>query len=427
VSTYSGILRRPAVTVVLRAPFTAAPWRATAQLASGCVLGMLSTNAMILLGGLALGFSVTGLLGLPMIAALLSCSRVFTGWQRTRFAAYTGWSPPEPAAWPAAGTRRGRLLAEARSRTARRAGLYHLLAGVVNTAGFVAAIGFWSIGIALATVAVYSWTLPAVNLFGWHMHDPLVLAGIAVGGLVVLFTAPWVALGGAALDRRAAAALFGPSRADLFDQQVRLLTASRDGLLSATDLERRRLERDLHDGIQQRLTSLAVNLGLARETFTDLPEPVRAVIVDAHEEAKQTLSDLRDIVRGLHPAVLESRGLDAALSGIVAHSRIPVRLTVAAPCRPSPTVEAVAYFVVCEALTNVTKHAGATLVDVTIRRVGDILHVRIADDGKGGASADGGTGMRGMAQRVASVDGTIDIVSPAGNGTTITVELPCET
>ncbi len=199
-------------------------------------------------------------------------------------------------------------------------------------------------------------------------------------------------------------------------------------MLDAADAERRRIERDLHDGAQQRLVSLAVNLGLARSTLGDLPEDARKVIDEAHREAKEAIAELNNLVRGLHPAVLEDRGLDAALSGVAARLPVPVRVAVDLPQRPSPTVEAVAYFVVSEALTNVVKHAQATRADVTVERIGETLLVVVADDGAGGAdlaAAGGGTGLAGLAKRVASVDGTFSCRSPAGGPTVITVELPC--
>jgi signal transduction histidine kinase len=216
------------------------------------------------------------------------------------------------------------------------------------------------------------------------------------------------------------------SRAEELALRVRDLTESRADVVDAADAERRRIERDLHDGAQQRLVSLAMNLGMARATLTDVDPKAREAIEHAHDEAKQALAELRQLVRGLHPAVLEDRGLDAALSGIAARSPVQTRLSVDVPVRPSPTVEAVAYFVVSEALTNVAKHAQAQSVDIDVRRRGDLLLVEIRDDGQGGADPLDGTGLRGLAQRIRSVDGTWTIESPLGGPTVIRVELPCE-
>ncbi len=202
------------------------------------------------------------------------------------------------------------------------------------------------------------------------------------------------------------------------------LTQTRTGVVDAADAERRRLERDLHDGTQQRLVSLAVNLGLARVQAQTAQEAQQA-LAEAHEEAKTALAELRNLIRGLHPAVLEDRGLDAALSGIAARLPIPVRLTVDVPRRPPPTIEAVAYFVVSEGLTNITKHAQASQAEVVVQRAGDRLHIIISDDGVGGADPARGTGLAGLAKRAASVDGTLEIASPPGGPTLLTVDLPC--
>lgn len=221
-------------------------------------------------------------------------------------------------------------------------------------------------------------------------------------------------------------ALLGRSREEDLARRVEDLTASRDGAVDAADAERRRIERDLHDGAQQRLVSLALNLGLAKATLTDLPPEAREVIDAAHREAKEAIEELNGLVRGLHPAVLDELGLDAALSGLAARAPLPVRLRVDLPQRVTPAVEAVAYFVVSEALTNVAKHAReATRADVAVTRLGGILRVVIADDGPGGADPARGSGLKGLAQRVRSVDGTFRMSSPAGGPTMMSVELPC--
>jgi len=239
-----------------------------------------------------------------------------------------------------------------------------------------------------------------------------------------LLAAPWLTAGVQALDVRAARALLGPSRAEELEHRVEHLSKTRAGVVDAADAERRRLERDLHDGTQQRLVSLAINLGMARAQVSTAEE-ARQAIADAHEEAKSALAELRDLIRGLHPAVLEDRGLDAALSGVTARMPIPVRLTVDLPRRPAPVIEAVAYFVVSEGLANIVKHAQASQAEVVVSRAGDRLHIIVSDDGAGGADPSRGTGLTGLAKRAASVDGTFEIVSPPGGPTLLTVDLPC--
>ncbi len=252
-------------------------------------------------------------------------------------------------------------------------------------------------------------------------------------GIVLLIMAltPWVPpLAGwvTRTDEGLARTLLGPGRREALALRVETLARSRADLVAAADAERRRIERDLHDGAQQRLVSLAMNLGMARERFEAEPEPVRQAIAAAHDEAVLALTELREFIRGLHPAVLNDRGLDAALSGLAARAPLPVRLRVDVPEPAAPGVEAVAYFIVSEAITNVVKHAQATRAEVTVTQAGDRLRIVVTDDGRGGAvpSAGDSTGLRGLAQRAAAVDGTLSIDSPPGGPTTITAELPCE-
>src|SRR6185437_1887977 len=186
---------------------------------------------------------------------------------------------------------------------------------------------------------------------------------LTVAGILLLAAAPFVTAGVAALDVRVTQALLGPNRAEELEHRVERLTKTRAGAVDAADAERRRLERNLHDGTQQRLVSLAMNLGMAK----------------AHLETKEALAELRNLIRGLHPPVLEDRGLDAALSGVAARMPIPVKLTVNVPCRPSPTIEAVAYFVVSEGLTNITKHSQASQAEVFVEQAGDRLHIIVTD------------------------------------------------
>jgi signal transduction histidine kinase len=288
-------------------------------------------------------------------------------------------------------------------------------------------------GVAAGLVAA-CWLAPAAAI-GYLVADrPFAAAGAAAcaAAVVLLFAAPWLARLVARADETMARTLLGPSQSEELALRLESLTRSRAEIVAATDAERRRIERDLHDGAQQRLVSLAMNLGMAKARFTDAPEPVRRAIADAHEEAILALSEVREFIRGLHPAVLNDRGLDAALSGLAARAPLPVRLRVDLPKPASPSVEAVAYFIVSEALTNVAKHAQATHAEVTVTRDGDKLRVVVTDNGSGGAAPTGsgdvrgGTGLRGLAQRAASVDGTLTIDSPPGGPTVIAAELPCE-
>jgi signal transduction histidine kinase len=265
-----------------------------------------------------------------------------------------------------------------------------------------------------------SWYGPAA----WRQIAYLLLAPV-----LALACLPGLVAGGARFARVDASLgrrLLGAGRADALTQRIATLSRSRADVVAATDAERRRIERDLHDGAQQRLVSLAMNLGMARAALTgETPGPVRQAIADAHDEATLALAELREFVRGLHPVVLDDRGLDAALSGIAARSPVPVRLTVDVAGRCDPSIEAVAYFVVSEALANIARHSRAARAWVAVVRTADRLRVTVTDDGVGGADPGAGTGLRGLAQRTAAVDGTLTVASPRGGPTTISVDLPC--
>jgi signal transduction histidine kinase len=342
--------------------------------------------------------------------------------------------PPQPMIehrlrWPG-------IAAAVRSLATWRQIGYHLFAGPLLAGAAAAAIGTWLAGVMYTLVYAYAWAMPSDGLLfrarppgAVNNNLPALLgfpidAWLTAGGLVLLVAAPWITAGVAALDARAAVALLGPSRADELEHRVEHLTQTRAGVVDAADAERRRLERDLHDGAQQRLVSLAMNLGMARAQATTAEEAQQA-IAEAHEEAKAALTELRNLIRGLHPAVLEDRGLDAALSGVAARMPVPVRLTVDLPRRPPPVIEAVAYFVVSEALANIAKHAQASQAEVIVHRAGDRLHLIVSDDGVGGADPSRGTGLTGLARRASSVDGSFEIASPPGGPTLLTVDLPC--
>lgn len=303
---------------------------------------------------------------------------------------------------------------------------YHFLAGMLFGGLETLVVALITAGLATSLTTVWVYAIP----WKWRIEHPeysTQAAYISVAGLLVLAAVPYLAAALVRLESEVVPALLGRSREEDLARRVEDLTESRAGAVDAADAERRRIERDLHDGAQQRLVSLALNLGIARATLVDLPPEAREVIDAAHREAKEAIEELSSLVRGLHPAVLDELGLDAALSGLAARAPLPVRLRTDLPRRPAPAVEAVAYFVVSEALTNVAKHAPeATRADVTVIRLGGILRVVIADDGLGGADPARGSGLTGLAQRVRSVDGTFRMSSPVGGPTMMSVDLPCQ-
>jgi len=204
------------------------------------------------------------------------------------------------------------------------------------------------------------------------------------------------------------------------------LAASRARIVEAGDAERRRLERNLHDGAQQRLVSLALNLRLAARACDPDDEASRSAFERAGDELAQALEELRELARGIHPAVLSDRGLEPAIEALAARTLVPVEWEIALEERLPEPVEAAAYYVIAESLTNAAKHANATTVTVRIEREDGLARIEVTDDGIGGADAAQGSGLRGLGDRVAALDGTLSLDSPPGRGTRLHVEIPCE-
>jgi signal transduction histidine kinase len=206
--------------------------------------------------------------------------------------------------------------------------------------------------------------------------------------------------------------------------KLEALRASRARIVEAGDAERRRLGRDLHDGAQQRLVALMIELQLARERFESDPAGAKELIDSAFANAQAAVGELRDLASGIHPAVLGQRGLEAALESLGSRAPIPVEIESDLDGRLPSTVETAAYFVVAEALTNVAKYAQATYASVTVRRADGRAVIDIRDDGVGGADATAGSGLRGLQDRVGALDGTLEVRSPPGAGTLVTARIP---
>ncbi|MBP2477452.1 signal transduction histidine kinase [Crossiella equi] len=247
-----------------------------------------------------------------------------------------------------------------------------------------------------------------------------------VVGMVLLFLAPVLVRGMSIVHVALTRTVLEPKSAADLAARVREVEERRSVAMRAAEAERRRIERDLHDGAQQQLVALAMKLGRARARHGNDPDGAMTLVAEAHQEAKDAIEMLRSLTRGLHPPVLEDRGLDAALSALAAHCPVPVRISYDVSPRPTQTIEAIGYFVVAEALTNIAKHARASRAGVEVRREEDRLVIRVTDDGVGGAAATPGSGLAGLADRAGGVDGRLSISSPAGGPTAVTVELPCE-
>ncbi|MEU1496253.1 sensor domain-containing protein [Streptomyces sp. NPDC005732] len=235
---------------------------------------------------------------------------------------------------------------------------------------------------------------------------------------------PFIARGLTNVDRAMVRGLLSPS--DELERRIAELESDRGVVVDTAAADLRRIERDLHDGAQARLVNLAMGLGLAKEKLLEgqADETVAAMVDEAHGEVKLALQELRDLARGIHPAVLTDRGLDAALSSVATRCTVPVKVTADLPSRPAAAIEGIAYFTVSELLQNISKHSGARSASVDVWRTDQRLLIQVQDDGRGGARLDRGTGMAGLADRLGAVDGLFVIDSPPGGPTTITAELP---
>jgi signal transduction histidine kinase len=402
-------------------------WLAMTSHLAGLFTGLAAM--VVFITGLSLGFSllVLALVGLPILGLTLRAADWFAVAERARIALMLGLRMP---AWPAearAGYRWGvvphwRMFTE--KATWGEIG-YGLLRFPVSAVAATLSCAAWAAGLVLLTLPLYNRFLPSggAEIGSTVFKSTPVLAASAVVGLVLLLAAPQITRGLAIADAALSRWLLGP-RSDLA-ARVTELEISRERVVDAAEAERRRIERDLHDGAQQRLVALAMDLGRAKARFADDIDAAAGLVDQAHAQAKEALTELRNLVRGVHPPVLTERGLDAALSGLAALCPVPVDVHVDVPVRPKASVEAVAYFVVAEALTNVAKHSRASRAKVVVEGHGypGTLNVMVSDDGVGGADVHS-PGLSGLADRAAGVDGRLTVESPVGGPTIIAAELP---
>jgi signal transduction histidine kinase len=411
---------------VLQAPLSPRTWTAAAYLVASMPVGIFWF--MVLSTGISVGAALVIVwVGVPILALTMLAWRG-GAWLERRWVGLTlGVRIPDPYRPLPPGGLLARWGAAAADPATWKDLAYLVLLLPLGVAWFVITVTMWSLALgSLAGPAWVPWGEVRVTYGTGRSYvldtvpEALVLV---VLGLVLCVAAAWATRGMAAAHAAVARSLLGPSQAQL-RARVTALEASRDRAVDAAEDERRRIERDLHDGAQQRLVSLAMDLGMAREKLRKDPQAATGLVDAAHEEAKRALAELRDLARGIHPAVLADRGLDAAISALAARSPVPVGVEVATERLPGP-VESTAYFVVAEALTNAAKHARAGEVTVRIARHGDLLVVEVADDGVGGADPAAGSGLRGLADRAAAIDGRLTVTSPPGGPTLVRAELPC--
>ena len=402
-------------------------WRELAHVSMDWIIGTFTVLVIGILLTVTVSVSWLVLTLIPLAWLLFELSEWLGRAERSRAATLLDLPLPSPHLPLTAPTRLGRMRQRATSRSRWAEIGYLVLLPFLSLFG-IAALIVWAGSVTLIFLPAYVSDLPGGQArFGLFTVGP---GGAAAGATVVgvvglILLAPWLTGAAAGIDRRAVRRLLGPSQRMALTEQVRRAEARRSVAVESAESERQRIERDLHDGAQQRLVALAMDLGRAREQFERDPERARELITDAHEEAKAALSELRDLVRGIHPAVLSDRGLDPALSAVVARVDVPVEFDVQVPRRLSPAIESTAYFVVTEALTNVVRHAKATRAKVTVAQAGGRLIIEVSDDGVGGADSATGTGLAGLAKRVESLGGWLRVVSPVGGPTTLMAEIPC--
>ncbi|MCF1646835.1 sensor histidine kinase [Streptomyces indiaensis] len=400
------------------------PWRSAAYLFTGAVTGLVVLVGIVL-GAVAGGVLALALVGLPLLLGTALAGIPVAALERCRLRLVDGERAPDPHEAPGEPGLRAWLVTRLRERaTWRELGHALLFAGLLWPVDALA-VAVLLLG-PLAVVA----TPLQLALFGeakvlkmWLVTGWPAAVGCAALGLVLL------ALGGCLLGVVAGARagltrlLIAPREAELGARVVEL-ARSRVRLVDAFEAERRRIERDLHDGAQQRLVALTMTLGLAR--LDAPPGPLADQLAKAHREAGTALAELRELIHGIHPKVLADYGLEAAVADAADRSAVPVDVDLELPGRLSPAVEAAAYFVVCEALANVGRHSGAGRAEVSGEHRDGRLLLRIRDDGRGGARAGEGSGLTGLADRVSVLDGRLSLSSPPGGPTLLRVEIPCD-
>jgi signal transduction histidine kinase len=430
----------------LLAPFTRRAWAELAYALAGLPIAVAGFGFTVATLSLGIGYSVT-FVGLPLLAAGSVGSRWLGRADRAMARRLLGVRVHEPAPLRHRPGFVGWLRSELTDVVAWRARGYQLLHFPVAVASFVAAVIAWPAAIAYLA-APLAWKLGmdrvilrqrggsgasginyagGINYGSYHFDSMPRMWLLFAQGVILLLLAPWLLRAVLAIDRGLIRGLLGPVA---LSERVRDLELTRARAVDDSAARLRTIERDLHDGAQAQLVAVAMKLGLAREKLggggtAAEPDVKRALelVETAQRTAREAINELRDLARGIHPPALD-RGLDAALATLAARSPVPAELVVDVPQRPSAAIETIAYFCAAELLANVGKHSGARRAVVEAVHVPGMLRLRVSDDGSGGASLAAGTGLRGLAERVRTVDGTLAISSPRGGPTVVTVELP---
>ncbi|SDD27735.1 Signal transduction histidine kinase [Geodermatophilus telluris] len=387
---------------------------------------------VVVVTGLSLG---AGLLvvwvGLAVLAGTLLAARGLAGVERAWLPAVLGTPLPRPAYRPAEGGAVRRLLTPVRDPQTWLDALHALVRFPLAVLAFSVTVSWWAVALGGLSYGLWDWALPRdegnqdlLELVGLE-SSPFrrILLYTVIGALFALLL-PLVVRAVALLQAQLGRVLLTGRAAT--QAELGRLAGGRDAAVAAEAVALRRLERDIHDGPQQHLVRLGMDLSRARRQLDRDPDAARATLGEAADLAREALEELRALSRGIAPPVLADRGLAAALAAVAARSPVPVELAVDLPReRLAPVVENTAYFVVSEALANVAKHSGATACQVVVVAAGPALRVTVEDDGPGGAVPVPGHGLAGLADRLRAVDGVLTVDSPAGGPTRLVAELPC--
>jgi signal transduction histidine kinase len=423
---------------VWREPFTARPWSELGYylLSGGLAVAGLAFIGLSMFFGTVLAITF---FGLGLLALSLRSARGFGGWQRGLSRSLLGQDIEDPEAFVSRPGFLGWLQSTVRDRVAWRSVGYHAIKVPWTVLAFYVAFSFWWDAFACLTHPLFNAGGSGAPVFG-PLHDifhanylreggPGFVDNVAVfvTGLVYFFAAPWVMRGFITVDRRMAGALLGP---DPMASRVRSLEHARTQTIDASAATLRRIERDLHDGTQAQLVALAMRLGMAKEKLADDDVDlarVRQLVEEAHRGAKEAITELRDIARGIHPPALDI-GLGGALTTLASRSAVPTEISFELEARPTPAIEAIAYYCVAELLANVAQHAHASRASISCAQQGAWLRLVVRDDGRGGAEpstlGSSSSGLSGLAERVRAVDGRLTLVSPIGGPTVVTIDLP---
>jgi signal transduction histidine kinase len=413
---------------VLKDPLT---WRSAAFLLLHAPLGLAYFIALTVLLSVSVGTVViwVGVLGLALTMILWRCAAVLE--RRLAHLAFGAKISSPYRALPEGNNLLRKWKAMAADPATWKDLVYLLLAFPLGIAEFVMSMVLWSTALSLITMP--AWIMASQGgymylTFGdqkiWLDNPISTLPAVPLGLGVFVLAMYAVRIVGTA-HGAIARYLLGPSETQALRARTAQLRASRARGVDAAEAERRRIERDLHDGAQQQLLAVAMDLGRARAKLETDPMAAQELLQQAHTGAKEAIAELRNLARGIYPAILTDRGLDAAISAVAARAPMPVEVEIDLPTRPPAAVESIAYFIVSEALTNVAKYARATEASVRITRDQNWIVVEVSDNGVGGAQATPGGGLAGLADRAAGIDGILTVNSPLGGPTVIRADLPC--